>query len=49
MDRGKSNTTVVADMDDYNAAISDTSQVVDQLDILAIGWGAIALFKLFGL
>ncbi|KAK3934169.1 hypothetical protein QBC46DRAFT_300286 [Diplogelasinospora grovesii] len=35
-------------MDDYNDAISDTVKVHDLSDALAVGWGAMAVLRLFG-
>ncbi|KAK0630980.1 hypothetical protein B0T17DRAFT_507410 [Bombardia bombarda] len=35
-------------MDDYNKAVSDTLRVVGLADALAVGWGFMAVLKLFG-
>ncbi|KAH8898300.1 hypothetical protein GQ53DRAFT_802669 [Thozetella sp. PMI_491] len=36
-------------MDDYNAAIEDTVNVIGLSDLLAFGWGLMGALKLFGL
>ncbi|KAJ9142993.1 hypothetical protein NKR23_g6891 [Pleurostoma richardsiae] len=35
-------------MDEYNEAISDSINVSGLLDVLTVGWGAVALLKLVG-
>ncbi len=35
-------------LDEYNAAISDTVNVIGLLDALALGWVAVAVLKLAG-
>jgi len=35
-------------LDEYNAAVSDTISVIGYLDVLAFGWGVVAVLKLVG-
>lgn len=36
-------------LDQYNAAIKQSMEIVGLLDVLSVGWGMMALLKLFGL
>lgn len=36
-------------VDQYNAAISQSMDVIGLLDVLSVGWGIMAALKLFGL